>query len=100
LQIGFIEGARVVHYHGQSERKSTPVEVWRKKVRAEHLFYRKHYRPETVARITRAESLKTRFRIITLQLSLPFMKNKGIAIEKLNKYKTIREELRFQKKIS
>lgn len=94
LQIGFIEAARVVHYHGQSERKSTSAEVWRKKVKAEYLFYRKHYSPETIARIIRAETLKARWRIITLQLALPFMKNKGKPREKLNKYVAIKEELR------
>ncbi|MEI7637962.1 MAG: glycosyltransferase family 2 protein [Syntrophus sp. (in: bacteria)] len=93
LQIGFIEASRVVHYHGQSERKSTSAEVWRKKIRAEYLFYRKHYRPETIARITRAELLKAHWRIMTLQLILPFMKNKENILDKLNKYKVIKDEL-------
>jgi len=93
LQIGFIEAARVVHYHGQSERKSTSAEVWRKKIRAEYLFYRKHYRPDTIVRITRAELLKARWRIMTLQLFLPFVKNKEKIMEKINKYKVIRDEL-------
>jgi len=97
LQIGFIEAARVVHYHGQSERKSTSTEVWRKKIKAEHLFYRKHYRPETIARITRAEMLKTRWRILTLKLCLPFTKNKREAKEKLNKYEVIHDDLRRRK---
>ncbi len=99
LQIGFIEAARVVHYHGQSERKSTSAEVWRKKVRAEYLFYDKHYRPETITRIIRAEMLKARWRIITLQLFLPFMKNKEEMLDKLDKYKVIKEEL-GQRKVS
>lgn len=97
LQIGFIEKAGVVHYHGQSERKSTSTEVWRKKIRAEYLFYRKHYQPETIARIIRAETLKTRWRIITLRLSLPLIKNKDKAKDKLDKYRTIKEELGLQK---
>ena len=94
LQIGFIAAARVVHYHGQSERKSTSAEVWRKKIRAEYLFYRKHYRPDTIARITRTERLKARWRIMTLQLLLPFMKNRDIIRDKINKYKAIQDELR------
>jgi N-acetylglucosaminyl-diphospho-decaprenol L-rhamnosyltransferase len=97
LQIGFIEAARVIHYHGQSERQSTPAAIWRKKIRAEYLFYHKHYRPETIARIIRAEAMKTRWRILTLQLSLAFMKNKGEIREKLNKYYVIKEELGRQK---
>ncbi|MCK9197471.1 MAG: glycosyltransferase family 2 protein [Syntrophales bacterium] len=97
LKIGYIEAARVVHYHGQSERKSTSAEVWRKKIRAEYLFYDKHYRPETITRIIRAEMLKTRWRILTLKICLPFIKNKGQAKEKLNKYKVIHDELRRRK---
>jgi len=97
LRIGFIEAAGVVHYHGQSERKSTSTEVWRKKIKAEYLFYHKHYRPETIARIIRTETLKTCWRIITLQLSLPFVKNKEKIVDKLNKYKAINEELQHQK---
>ncbi|MEI6315326.1 MAG: glycosyltransferase family 2 protein [Syntrophus sp. (in: bacteria)] len=93
LQIGFIEAARVIHYHGQSERKSTSAEVWRKKIKAEYLFYRKHYQPDTIARITRAELLKARWRIMTLKFTLPFIKNKGIILEKINKYKVLRDEL-------
>ncbi|MCX5828794.1 MAG: glycosyltransferase family 2 protein [Deltaproteobacteria bacterium] len=97
LKIGFIDAARVVHYHGQSERKSTSAEVWRKKISAEYLFYHKHYQPETIARITKAEMLKTHWRILTLRICLPFIKNKGEAREKLNKYKVIHDELRRRK---
>jgi len=97
LQVGFIEAAGVVHYHGQSERKSTSAEVWRKKIRAEYLFYRKHYRPETIASIIRAETLKTRWRLLTLKICLPFIDDKGDAREKLNKYRVIHDELRRRK---
>jgi len=92
-QIGFIAAARVVHYHGQSERKSTSAEVWRKKIRAEYLFYRKHYQQETIARIKRVELLKARWRIMTLHLFLPFKKNKDNIRNKINKYKSIQDEL-------
>jgi GT2 family glycosyltransferase len=97
LNVGFIDAARVVHYHGQSERKSTSAEVWRKKIKAEYLFYHKHYRPETITRIIRAETLKTCWRILTLKICLPFIKNKGEAREKLNKYMVIHDELRRRK---
>jgi N-acetylglucosaminyl-diphospho-decaprenol L-rhamnosyltransferase len=93
LSIGFIEGARVVHLHGQSERNSTSAEVWRKKIRAEHLFYRKHYRPETIAEIYRMELLKSRWRIMTLHLFLPFIRNRHETREKIAKYKVIEDEL-------
>ncbi|MDI9571028.1 MAG: glycosyltransferase family 2 protein [Pseudomonadota bacterium] len=94
LRIGYIPGARVLHHHGQSERRSTPAEVWRKKFRAEWLFYRKHYRPETIARIRRAEFIKARWRILTLNLELLFADNKRQVEDKLNKYRALAEELR------
>jgi GT2 family glycosyltransferase len=95
--IGFIPGARVIHYHGQSERRATAAEVWRKKIRAEYLFYRKHYRPETIARISRWELIKSNWRILTLHLGLPFMKNKTAAQEKIVKYSVLKDELRSVK---
>jgi len=95
--IGYIPGARVIHYHGQSERGATTAEVWRKKIRAEYLFYRKHYRPETIARISRWELIKATWRLLTLHLGLPFMKNKVAAHEKLMKYSVLKDELRSVK---
>ncbi len=95
--IGYIPGARVIHYHGQSERRATAAEVWRKKIRAEYLFYRKHYRPETIARISRWELIKATWRLLTLQLGLPFMKNSHAAQEKIVKYSVLKDELRSTK---
>jgi hypothetical protein len=92
-QIGYITGARVIHYHGQSERRATPAEVWRRKIRAEYLFYRKHYRPETVAKISRWELIKAQWRLMTLSISLPFAKNKDGLREKIAKYEVLKEEL-------
>jgi len=93
FRIGFIAGAGVIHYHGQSERRSTTAEVWRKKIRAEYLFYEKHYRRETIARIIRAARRKARWRILTLTLALPFLTDKDRARDKLDKYKVIIEVL-------
>ncbi len=95
--IGYIPGARVIHYHGQSERRATTAEVWRKKIRAEYLFYRKHYRPETIARISRWELIKATWRLLTLHLGRPFMKNRNASQEKLVKYSVLKDELRSVK---
>ena len=62
-EIGYIDDAVVLHYGGRSERQSLPAEVWKKKSTAEYLFYRKHYLPETIARIRRADLYKARFRL-------------------------------------
>ena len=92
-EIGYVENAAIVHYGGQSERQSLPAEVWKKKTRAEYLFYRKHYRPETVARIRRADLLKARFRLATLFPAALFPGDGAKAEGKRVKYKAICETL-------
>jgi N-acetylglucosaminyl-diphospho-decaprenol L-rhamnosyltransferase len=91
-EIGYAEDAVVMHIGGQSERQSQSAERWRKKVRAEYHFYRKHYRPETVDRIRRADVVKARWRIFSLQATMPFLRDKIAAREKLTRYRVIYEE--------
>jgi len=93
-EIGYIDSAVVVHFRGQSERRSTSAEVWKKKLSAEYLFYRKHYLPETIASIRRADIRKARWRIATLKLAMPFVKDKTKALEKLIKYEVIYDGLK------
>jgi N-acetylglucosaminyl-diphospho-decaprenol L-rhamnosyltransferase len=93
-EIGFIDDAVVLHYGGQSERQSVPAEVWKKKTRAEYLFYRKHYLPETIARIRRADLRKARFRLLTLKLTMLFAGDRARAEGKRIKYRVIHETLK------
>jgi N-acetylglucosaminyl-diphospho-decaprenol L-rhamnosyltransferase len=93
-EIGYIDSAAVIHFGGQSERQSAPVEVWKKKTRAEYLFYRKHYFPETIVKIRRADLLKACFRLITLTAMMPFRGDRVMAEGKRNKYRAIYETLR------
>ncbi len=93
-EIGFIEEAVVVHLGGYSERTTVSAEKWRKKVRAEYLFYTKHYRPETIARIRRMERMKARWRLLSLAFTLPFANNKDRIQEKMSRYGVILEETR------
>ena len=92
-EIGYIDDAVVLHYGGRSERQSLPAEVWKKKTRAEYLFYRKHYLPETISRIRRADVRKARFRLLTLKLTMPFTRDRARAEGKRNKYRAIYETL-------
>lgn len=85
-EIGYIDEAVIIHFGGQSERDTPPLGVLDKKIHAEHIFYRKHYYPETVKRINRKRVLKAYWKIIMLTLSLPFVKNKSKAKYKLKKY--------------
>jgi len=85
-QIGYIDEAVAIHLGGQSERNTTPIAVWDKKIRAEHLFYKKHYDAETVKRINRKKISKACRGIIVLTLSFPFVRNKLRAKYRLKKY--------------
>ena len=91
--IGYIPEAEVVHWEGQSERGNLPVKVWEKKIKAEFGFYRKHYSSKAVQAIMRSNLLQAYWRIFTLSLTLPFLKNKEKALAKLDKYKLVQKIL-------
>ncbi|MEI8374415.1 MAG: glycosyltransferase family 2 protein [Planctomycetota bacterium] len=93
LKIGFIEEAVIMHHGGQSERTTLPAEVVRKKIRAELLFYRKHYRPETVRSICKMQTRRAAWRIFTNRILLAAVPNKSDALEKLARYQVILEEM-------
>ena len=92
-EIGFIDEAPVIHLGGQSERMTEPIEKWRKKIRATYLFYRKHYRSETIVRIKRWDRLKAFWRILSLALTTPFLKDRCKAKEKKKYYNVVLEEI-------
>jgi len=93
FEIGYADTASVMHIGAQSERGTVSAERWRKKVRAEYQFYRKHYRRETIARIRRADLAKALWRIYSLRLTMPFVKDRRMAQEKLTKYRVIYDEV-------
>jgi len=87
--IGYIEDAKVTHWGGQSEAQTLPAALFAKKIKAEYLFYAKHYNPETIARIKKVEKLKAIFRLITLKISLPFSQEKKLLQNKIDRYQLI-----------
>ena len=89
FRIGHVGDAILLHHGGKSERGSLPVDIWRKKAAAEYLFYRKHYRPETVRKIARAHVRRERRRILLTRLSLPFVRDRARALEKLERYRVV-----------
>jgi len=91
-EIGYIPEAAVIHVGGQSERLTLSAEKWRKKVKAEYLFYAKHYTPQTITRIRRADRLKVRWRLLTIGLAMAFLKDKTGAKEKQGRYRVVLEE--------
>ncbi len=95
-EIGYIAEATVRHIGGHSETNAAAADKWGRKARAEYLFYRKHYRPETVRRIAREDRLKSWWRILTIPLSLPFLRDGDAAREKLVKYRAVLRALEEQ----
>jgi len=87
--IGYIPNAVVVHWGGASEKDTLPVELWKKKLDAEFLFYKKYYSAKTIRAIRRTNIIHALWRIITLNLVLPFCKEKETHIKKLNRYRMI-----------
>ncbi len=89
FEIGYIGEAVARHIGGHSERASASADRWRRKTLAEYIFYRKHYSPETIRRITREHRFKAWWRTLTIPLTLPFLRDGEAAREKLVKYRTI-----------
>ncbi len=96
-EIGFIPNAVVVHWGGQSERKTSAIDVWKKKFAAELLFYRKHYSRRSIRRIHRANVVQALWRIFSLELTLPLCADKEASLEKLDKYRLALKTFHFWK---
>lgn len=84
--IGYIPEAAVTHWGGASEQETPRFDFWRKKVAGEQVFYEKHYAPRTIHAIRREDALQAWWRIITIKLTMPFLKDKKRARSKLAKY--------------
>lgn len=93
FKIGLIDEAVIMHHGGQSERTTMPAEVVRKKIRAELLFYSKHYRPGTIRTLCKMQIRRAVWRIFTIRILLAAAPGKSDAIEKLARYRVIREEV-------
>jgi N-acetylglucosaminyl-diphospho-decaprenol L-rhamnosyltransferase len=85
--VGFIEAAEVLHWGGQSEIKTPPAALFEKKLKAEYLFYKKHYTPKTIDRIKKSQLRKSIYRLVTLKWSAPFTRNKAKLQNKIECYK-------------
>jgi N-acetylglucosaminyl-diphospho-decaprenol L-rhamnosyltransferase len=89
LQIGYITDAVVIHWGGKSERNNLPADVWAKKIRAEYLFYTKHYPDATVRAIRRADCIQAYWRLISIYATLPFSRKKDTLKNKMAKYSQV-----------
>ena len=89
FSIGYIDNAEVFHWRGQSEINTSYAVLIEKKIKAEYLFYAKHYKQNTITRIKKAEKLKAFYRLITLKLAMPFTRNKIKLKNKIDRYRLI-----------
>jgi GT2 family glycosyltransferase len=89
FSIGYIDNAEIFHWRGQSSINTSYVTLLEKRIKAEYLFYSKHYKPETITRIKKAERLKAYYRLITLKLTMPFVRNKIKQQNKISRYRLI-----------
>ncbi len=89
FSIGYIEEAEVLHWGGRSEAQTPPPELFEKKLRAEYLFYTKHYRPQTISRIKRSQRRKAIYRLITLGLTAPFSRDRFAHANKTRRYRLV-----------
>ena len=89
LRIGYISDAVVIHWGGKSERNNLPADVWAKKIKAEYLFYSKHYPDATVRAIRRADCIQAYWRIFSIYAVLPFSRNRDTLKNKMAKYSQV-----------
>jgi len=95
--IDYIPDATVVHWGGQSEKGNPSAAVWKRRLDAEILFYRKHYKERTFRAIARSNLLQAYWRIFSLKMTLPFMTDRDRALGKLEKYQLVLDIFRRAK---
>jgi len=91
--VGFIPESVVMHIGGHSEQNSSSAEVWRKKIKAETIFQRKHYSASTAKRIRRANLARCRWRLLMLSLCKTLRCSAKGADVKIAKYRAIHDAL-------
>ncbi|MFH1954276.1 MAG: glycosyltransferase family 2 protein [Pseudomonadota bacterium] len=95
--LGYIKDATVIHWGGRSERGNLRANVWKKKLEAEIVFYKKNYSEKTYHAIRLENIVQAYWRILTLKMSIPFVKEKQDALGKLEKYRVVKEVFRQKK---
>jgi len=91
--IGQAVDAVILHHGGQSERSSSTEDVLRKKKRAEYLFYRKHYRPASIARIRMLQRLQAQIQIFVKNVISKFGFGGKSTEERILRYKVLLDEI-------
>lgn len=87
--LGYIEQAKVIHFEGGSERTSQPINVFKRKLLAEKIFFEKHYAASTVAKIMKQRRIEARWRLLTLNITKKFVQNNQHILTKIARYQTV-----------
>lgn len=90
-EIGFIDNAQVRHIGGASEQGKDPYEVWLRRTRGLHQFWRKHYSPADVTRLMRRNRTRARYRMIVNGLLARITGPHSPAWQKHRRYRAVWE---------
>ncbi len=91
--IGYVEQVEVMHHGGKSEQGTGLAELTAKKIRAEYLFYQKHYSQEVIKRIFRYHYRRACWRTMMYRIPLPTTAYNHKRQKKLERYQAIRDAL-------
>jgi N-acetylglucosaminyl-diphospho-decaprenol L-rhamnosyltransferase len=92
FEIAQISNTTILHHGAQSERSTRPEEIVRKKLKAQYIFYKKHYKPQSICRIRHRQRLRARWQIFLKLLILPFCSNSSDIQQKLSSYRAVLKE--------
>jgi len=92
--IDLIEAASLVHLGGQGERQALTADSLKRRLIAEYTFYEKHYRPETVEKITKSYLMEAGRQILKLRLLAPFYRDRKDFAERYARCQAIRHVLK------
>lgn len=91
FEIGFIPNVTVRHLGGDSERGRDLYDVWRRKMKGLHLFWRKHYSPADVRHLLGRDRRRAGFRMRWYGVLARFQPPKSVAWQKHRQYRAIWE---------
>jgi N-acetylglucosaminyl-diphospho-decaprenol L-rhamnosyltransferase len=91
FEIGYVEDVEVRHIGGASEQGKDPYDVWLRRTAGLHQFWKKHYRPEDVARLVRLNRLRSRYRMVVNGLLAKLSGPGSTAWQKHRRYRAVWE---------
>jgi N-acetylglucosaminyl-diphospho-decaprenol L-rhamnosyltransferase len=90
-EIGLVDEAAVRHIGGASESGRDPYDVWTRRSKGLHLFWRKHYPRADVTKLLRRNRLRARYRMLVNGWLARFQPPKSSAWQKYRRYRAVWE---------